>query len=157
MPDKPTVTDEHLKKYEAIMGTQVKPASSSAPASPSTGNASSVSKLLSSIPKPKGIGNKIFIFTGKKKIIMDGSEREVEKIKTVDAGKEAKKQEEATKTATPPTSEKDAKPEVKKQETELKKTSEKKKFPRALIVFGVIIFVAVWAGIWAYLLGYFSL
>lgn len=156
MPDKPTVTDEHLKKYEAIMNTSVKPAPSSASPVSTQSSASSVSKLLSSIPKPKGIGNKIFIFTGKKKIIMDGSEREVEKIKTVDAGKEAKKHPEPIKSVETPES-KDIKPTPAKKEEEGKKKGERKPFPRVIIIIGVILFVAVWAGIWAYLLGYFTL
>lgn len=97
MPDKPAavkpaVTDEHLKKYDAIMGTQVTsksapaktppPSSNSTPSTPSL--VSKSMSLLSSIPKSSGIGNKMFIFTGKKKIIIDGNEKEVEDVKTVD-------------------------------------------------------------------------
>lgn len=85
---KPTVTDEHKKKYEAIMGTPVRPSVTPAQTTPQPAqtnkNPSAISSLIASLPKIKGIGNKMFIFTGKKKIIMDGTKREVEDIKTVD-------------------------------------------------------------------------
>lgn len=88
MPDvtRPTVTDDHLKKYEAIMGTSIKPNTPDSPIPVVTSTKSlSIAAILAALPKPKGIGNKMFIFTGKKKIIMEGTKREVEDIKTVDA------------------------------------------------------------------------
>src|SRR3990167_2558601 len=96
MPDKPApiksgpkVTDEHLKKYEAIMGTPVgssAPARATPPPPPTRATPpapASKNPFASFIPKATGLGNKMFIFTGKKKIIIDGTEREEEKVKTV--------------------------------------------------------------------------
>lgn len=98
MPDKPAVTDDHLKKYQAIMDT---PVASKTPVSATSTNQSATPKkadestqknpFASYVPKPTGLGNKMFIFTGKKKIIIDGSEREVEKVKTVNPKAEEKK------------------------------------------------------------------
>lgn len=133
---KPTVTDEHLKKYDAIMGTTVTPKTTppkTEPATPTGINSSTPSivtkgmSLLSSIPKPTGIGNKMFIFTGKKKIIVDGNEKEVEDVKTVDQNMnkdELKKLEDETKRIKEPKSEKQEKeqpsPNALFQDTETK-------------------------------------
>jgi len=84
MPDKPTVTQDHHERYSKIMNTTVKPAAGKSPPISSTEKASLVSSLLSTVATPKGIGNKVFVFTGKKKIVLDGKEKEEEKIKTVD-------------------------------------------------------------------------
>lgn len=111
MPAKPSITDEHYKRYNDILATPVKSAApvppsiigtpaklappaatSDVPAAPGGSTpqkASLVSSLISSIPpKAKGISNKVFIFTGKKKIVLDGEEQEVEKIKTVSPEKQ---------------------------------------------------------------------
>lgn len=89
MPDKPTVTDEHHQRYNQIMNTAVKPTAGQNPATVTPEQkATLVSSLLSSVQKTKGIGDKVFIFTGKKKIVLDGKEQEVEQIKTVDMTKE---------------------------------------------------------------------
>lgn len=84
MPDKPTVTQDHHDRYSQIMNTAVKPAAGKSPPGAPADKASIVSTLLSTVANPKGIGNKVFVFTGKKKIVLDGKEQEVEKIKTVD-------------------------------------------------------------------------
>ncbi|MGE5042045.1 MAG: hypothetical protein ACM3IJ_04020 [Candidatus Levyibacteriota bacterium] len=100
MAARPSITDEHYKRYNDILATPVKsntptpPAPAAPPAAstsdvpaapaPTPQKSSMVSSLLNNIPpKAKGIGNKVFIFTGKKKIVLDGEEQEVEKIKTV--------------------------------------------------------------------------
>lgn len=96
---KPTVTAEHKEKYAKIMGTPVK---SNAPTALNSTQeqASRLNALLSSLPKPKGIGDKMFIFTGKKKIIVDGKQREEEKVNTVDPAKlELEKKEKEKKEA----------------------------------------------------------
>lgn len=89
------ITDDHLRRLDTILKTPVKSASP-APTGPPPLQASSapspskIQAILSSIPPVKGIGNKMFVFTGRKKIIMDGRQREEEKIKTVDPGKNQK-------------------------------------------------------------------
>lgn len=84
MPDKPAITSDHHERYNQIMSTSVKPATGKSPPVSPADKASIVSTLLSTVANPKGIGNKVFVFTGKKKIVLDGKEQEVEKIKTVD-------------------------------------------------------------------------
>ncbi|MFI5265270.1 MAG: hypothetical protein ACHQT7_00820 [Candidatus Levyibacteriota bacterium] len=177
---RPTVTDEHLKKYATIMGTAVK---SNAPPAPTPVKAdagpSNIAALIASLPKPKGIGDKMFIFTGKKKIIMDGTQREVENIKTVDA------------TPPPPKVEKkvEVKPEKmltekelvakdvpteviehkyeKEKESNIKKVpiakphteaaGQKSKLPTILIYTGTILFISAWTVFWLNFFGYIKL
>ncbi len=115
MPDKPAVTDEHLKKYQSIMGTAVggKPADSStsiAPPAPNSPAANQKNPFANFVPKVTGLGNKMFIFTGKKKIIIDGSERAEEKVKTVNPKAEKHIEEKVVEKApTPPPPPKPAK------------------------------------------------
>lgn len=135
MPDltRPTITDDHKKKYEEIMGTPVKSASQPPPA-----------------PKPKGLGlgNKMFIFTGKKKIVLEGTQREVEKVKTVNP-------EPAEKPMEKPTEKKsvfDTKPE----ELE-KKPGKKSKVPMIFLIFAGVIFIGVYTFFFLVLFGFVKL
>lgn len=173
-PAKPTITDDHKKKYEAIMGTQVKPvAQPPTPSAASTSN-SKLSSLLSSLPKSKGFGDKMFIFTGKKKIIVDGTEREEEKAKTVDPAKEEREKKEKEKAE-----EKKREAEQKKKDEEAKKQKEyeevsakipavvkgpaehktivKKKTPIWVYAVAIIVGLVAWTFIWLYVFGFIPL
>lgn len=124
---KPTVTDAHLEKYKSIMGTPVKTTVSDAAPAIVEKKASTISQMLAAIPKPKGIGNKMFIFTGKKKIIMDGKDREEEKVKTVDAHSSSKKQDT---------------PQPEKKDTTVKQVN--KNVGKTYLVIAVLIFALAW-------------
>lgn len=172
VPIKPTVTDEHKKKYEAIMGTQVKPVAPVPPAAASSN--SKLSALLNSLPKSKGLGDKMFIFTGKKKIIVDGTQREEEKAKTVDPAKEEREKKEKEKAE-----EKKRETEQKKQNEEEKKEKEyqeasakipavvkgpaehktivKKKTPLWMYGAAIAVGIATWTFIWLYVFGFINL
>lgn len=177
MPDKPTITDQHLQKYEEIMKTGTLDSGAPAPLPTSSKNPadeslqkSRISQLLSNLPKPKGVGEKMFIFNGKKKIIMEGGEKEVEKAKTIDAKeikkqqKEEEKKEEITPEPVKPIkAEEDTEAEKKlekKLEGKKETTKEEKKktaySPKKLILGGGIL-VVIWTLVWAYFLGFFSL
>lgn len=177
MPDtaRPTVTDEHLKKYEAIMGTAVK--SSAAPTGTpvvASSKSSNISSILAALPKPKGIGNKMFIFTGKKKIIMEGTKKEVEDIKTVDAKEnsktEEKKSEEkhmeinpAPKSTTVVVTNKDEEKTVHPPKTEeIKKPQKEKLIKNKKVLVVVLVVVALiatsaWTAFWLSFFGFVKL
>ena len=152
---RPTVTDDHMKKYESIMNTATPTNTSEPEKKPG---------ILSNIPKPKGIGNKIFIFNGRKKIVMDEGEKEEEKAKIVNP---KEKKEDLKKEPTPPAPT-IAKPEDNK-ETEKKltekneKEKEKKKEPKESrqapksLIYGGVLLIIVWTAAWAYFLGYFQI
>lgn len=182
---KPTVTDEHLQKYEEIMktgtlntGTPTLPTDTSTPEpKPQQGR---IASMLAALPKAKGIGNKMFIFNGRKKIIMDGGEKEVENAKTVDAKeikklqKEEEKKDEEKLTAPPPPvkveedietekklekkdgEKEEVKKEVKEEKKEKKEKKESQEAPKGLIIGGITLLI-LWTAAWAYFLGYFSL
>lgn len=176
---KPTITDEHKEKYAKIMGTPVKSNTPSVSPTPKDQN-SRLNALLSSLPRPKGIGDKMFIFTGKKKIIVDGKQREEEKVNTVDPAKlelekkekekkeaEIKKaKEEADKAAAhAQESKKEEKHEEKapqKEKTQVAtsevKTNDtkKKKKPSKMLLYGIGTFVGlgIWTFIWMVVFGY---
>lgn len=183
MPDrpatnKPTITDDHLKRLDSIMGTPV------ASKSPSPTPASAKSSSLSFIPKPSGIANKMFIFTGKKKIIIDGKDKEEEKIKTINPATS----QEVTRVETPTfASVNDRKIESPKVPTEIitkttiepekkdptqapvttaapgeKKTEEKKvkkggKIPFAFLVVFFFVFLGAWTLFWLVFFGYIAI
>lgn len=184
--DKPAVTNEHLQKYEEIMktgtlntGAPVLPTDTSTPTpKPQQGK---IAAMLAALPKAKGIGNKMFIFNGKKKIIMDGGEKEEENAKTVDAKeikklqKEEEKKDEETLAAPPPPvkveedieterklEKKNGKKEEEKKEVKAEKEEKKEKkgssqeVPKGLIIGGIALLI-LWTAGWAYFLGYFSL
>lgn len=186
---KPSITDSHLQKYEEIMKTGTlqsgAPILPTAPASQTndatTKQNGKIASILSSIPKPKGIGNKMFIFNGKKKIIMEGGEKEVENAKTIDAKeikklqKEEEKKEEKTLSTPPPPvkveEDKEAEKKLEKKngqssfteasggkgnEERKSKKKDSQEMPRGLI-FGGIALLIIWTAAWAYFLGYFSL
>lgn len=178
---RPSVTDQHLQKYEEIMKTgTLNTGTPTLPSTPPTEGEQKptqgkISGMLASIPKVKGIGNKMFIFNGKKKIIMDGGEKEIENAKTIDAKEIKKIQKEEEKkdeeTLSPPPSavklENDKKTENKpekknekrEEKKEVKEEKEKKnsnqETPKGLIIGGITILV-IWTTVWAYFLGYFS-
>lgn len=133
---RPKISSEHHERYAKIMETPVK--SSPTSSSPT--------------PKPKGLGNKLFIFTGKKKIIMEGTQKQEENVKTVNA---SPKNSSFDKKDEP-------KKEVKPQEQTVdknEKTATKKvdqQAPKKLIMGGVV-FIIIWTAAWAYFLGYFEL
>lgn len=173
---KPTITDQHLQKYEEIMKTGTLNSETPAPFPVTSKNSpedfsqkNRVFQLLSNLPKPKGVGGKMFIFNGKKKIIMEGGEKEVEKAKTVDA-KEMKKpqkddEKKDVKTPEPPKPIKAE--EDTKEEKKLEKKIEEKKEPlnehkkrisyssKKLVIGGGIL-VAIWTLLWAYFLGFLA-
>lgn len=161
---KPTITDEHKEKYAQIMNTAVRPAVKSPP--PANTQNSKMNALLAALPKPKGIGNKMFIFTGKKKIIVDGKEREEEKVKMIDPAlieknkkdlqnkeEDAKKAEIAAKA--PPTPIPTKPPEAVKGPAEHTIIKRKKPLPKPFI-YSIIIVVGLgaWTLIWLYVFGY---
>lgn len=161
---KPTVTDEHKQKYEQIMNVTVK---SSAPTPTPVTQDSKMRALLASLPKAKGIGDKMFIFTGKKKIIVDGKDREEEKVKTVDPAKlETEKKEIATpahEVPKPETVKIEAKTPLKTEEksptvekkVEGHKDEKKKKSNKTLLIAGgIFLGLGVWTFIWMYVFGY---
>lgn len=177
---KPTITSEHHARYEEIMKTPAAPVSAARDSvpNPTPGQPSKVSALLASLPKPKGIGNKMFVFTGKKKIVLDpAGNQDIKDIKTVDAP--------PLKKPTPPpapeppkkvdpesliaknvvvenrTEEKEQPREIKevKEVKEVKAPKEKgqqkmKVTPGAVLV-GIIILLGGWTFFWMYFLGYF--
>lgn len=96
------ITDDHIKRLDSIMGTQVKTTSPTPLSTTQPSGNGRIASLLSSIPKPNDLSNKMFIFTGKKKIIIDGTEKEEEKIKTVNP--EPIKKEDKIETSPPPPS-----------------------------------------------------
>ncbi len=176
MPDKPKVTDAHLKKYEAIMGTPIGSRTTSPTGVKSPIATGPKNPFASFIPRPTGLGNKMFIFTGKKKIIIDGAEREVEKVKTVNPTPKPysppaniekvnavthapfKKLSSIPSAITAPT----AKDKHEKQE---KKTSNKipsvpsgsKKIPLAMIVVLSCVFIVAWTLFWLVFFGFVKL
>lgn len=162
---KPTVTDEHLQKYEQIMKTGT--LNSGAPTLPQTFESqkpqplqkNKISQLLSSLPKPKAIGNKMFIFNGKKKIIMEGGEKEVENAKTIDATDLKKIQKEDEKKETPKNEEQAPKKDTQIPEKPKEKAQSKNNSNPNMKVYiaGGIILVLIWTTAWAYFLGFFSL
>lgn len=183
--DKPTVTDDHIKKYEEIMKTGTLQTGTPAMAVPSSATtepkSSKIASILAALPKPKGIGNKMFVFTGKKKIIMDDGQREVEKAKTIDPKemkklqKDEEKKEEET-LAEPPIpvrveEDKEAEKKLEKKLNGIEKKNEdlstskagkpekkvsSQEAPKGLI-FGGIALLIIWTAAWAYFLGYFTL
>lgn len=177
MPDltpKPTITDEHLQKYEEIMktgtlqsDTPVLPTAQISKPAASTQN-SRISSILSSLPKPKGIGGKMFIFNGKKKIIMENGAKEVENVKTV-SSKDMKKmqqeeekapQEEVVKSPTPTSSQAQGKPTEKKPssaKSDLASKGQGGKGSLKKLIIGGAVLILIWTAAWAYFLGFFSL
>lgn len=178
---KPTVTDEHKQKYERIMGTVVKSAAPEASANAATIQNSRMNALLASLPKPKGIGDKMFIFTGKKKIIVDGKDREEEKVKTVDPAKLEhekkeleKKEDEAKKllaqASKPVETKMEGKtPSTNKEHSEVKiieatkkpaeKITDMKKKTSKTMLIAITIFLGlgVWTFVWMLIFGYIPL
>lgn len=164
MPNsRPTVTDEHISKYNAIMQTPVKSNAMPSATQPPAPAASSMSQILANLPKPKGIGNKMFIFTGKKKIIMDGTQKEVETIKTVDA-KQTPEEKKSFEVKTPPPDSKSeavteapkVHAEEKKQKPADQKTKSSKKLPTSVLVAAVSLFIIAWLLFWLVFLGFIS-
>ncbi len=181
---KPTVTSEHHARYEEIMKTQtvpVTPARESVP-NPAANQPSKVSALLASLPKPKGIGNKMFVFTGKKKIVLDpAGNQDIKDIKTVDAPPlpPAPPPPEAPKKVDPESliaknvevenrTEHNEKPkeikeskdtkevkEVKQVKETKDKTKQKMKLSPNMVLVGIIILLGGWTFFWMYFLGYF--
>ena len=175
MPDKPTVTPEHIKKYQQIMST---PKPQAVPTTPKSTTQSETKdarlSFLSSLPKPTGIGNKMFVFTGKKKIIIDGTDKEVENVKTVDtqdvkkdapqpAPPQVKKEDLVAKqveTITIPATQKkeEEKPkDVTPPLTKNGKTDQKKKFPLALVLVFFLLFMGVWILFWLVFFGFIKM
>lgn len=165
MPQKPSVTDEHKTRYASIMGTPVK---SNAP-TPAPSQQSKTSSLLSAIPKPRGLAGKMFVFTGKKKIIMDGTEREEQKVKTVDPAKDERekreKEKEEEKKVDAQIAEQAKKVEVKsappappgtKPAAAEGKKGAKKKLPKGVKIIGLIAFIGAWTFFWMVVFGFIS-
>lgn len=148
-PQKPVITPQHHERFAQIMQTPTRP---NAPKISDSAQPSKVSALLASLPKPKGIGNKMFVFTGKKKIVLEaGGKQEVEQVKTVDAPalKPDAKHTDSTK------------PEENSKSAEVKKPNDpkdKKEVPqksggaKAFLVIALIVFLGAWALFWLYFL-----
>jgi hypothetical protein len=166
---RPTVTDDHKKKYAEIMGMQVK--SSQAPPS-GTKSGSKVGSIISAIPKPKGLGNKMFIFTGKKKIIMEGRQREEEKVKTVNAVpekgtlpeksipvniKDGGQKKEEKKMEVPKTGDMvKSVPSANNVKQTTSKEVSKKKIPKPVLAAAAAVFFIAYTLFWLALFGYIS-
>lgn len=142
---RPQITSEHHERYTQIMGTPLKSASQ-----PVAQNSNTSQKL-------KGLGNKMFIFTGKKKIILEGTQRQVESVKTVSPA--------PAKSPTPETlpTGRQAKEEVKhKTEPQGKKpesvssVKHKKPIPMPIRVIAVLVFFSAYTFIWLTIFGFLS-
>jgi hypothetical protein len=179
MPDKPTVTPEHIKKYQQIMGVAAIPKPQTTPTASKTATQPGIKdarlSFLSSLPKPTGIGNKMFVFTGKKKIIIDGTDKAVENVKTIDAqnikkdtppptpppvNKEdlvAKQVETVTMPLTPKGEDKKPKDAIPTPTTNPKKADQKKKFPLVLILVFFFLFMCVWILFWLAFFGFIKI
>lgn len=171
MPDKPAsakpkVTDDHLKKYEQIMGTSV--GSAKPDTAPSSSSGSGIKdSILAAIPKPSGLGNKMFIFTGKKKIIIEGKEMQEEKVKTIDPTPPVKKAPPPPPSATSPPTE--APPAAKvptvivkkdnpeKKEGKVEKPTGTRKIPSRLLLVFFLVFMGAWLLFWLVFFGYITI
>lgn len=145
---RPQITDDHKKKYEEIMGLQVKSASQT-PAPPSSSSGTKVNSILSSIPKPKGLGNKMFIFTGKKKIVMEGTQRQVEDVKTVTPAPEKEPPKEAEKKEV-------VKADTVKQAENPQQKKSRKKIPVLFLIFAVLVFIGAYTFLLLVLFGFIN-
>ncbi len=148
---KPTITPEHHERFAQIMQTPTRP---NTPKIADSTQPSKVSALLASLPKPKGIGNKMFVFTGKKKIVLEaGGKQEVETVKTVDAPAlktpDSTKHTENTKPEENSKSAEAKKPEDKKDK---KEGAKKSGGAKAFLVIALIVFLGAWALFWLYFL-----
>ncbi|HMS23071.1 MAG TPA: hypothetical protein PKA38_04910 [Candidatus Levybacteria bacterium] len=179
MPDKPTVTPDHIKKYQQIMGVTATPKSQPVPTATKTVTQPETKdarlSFLSSLPKPTGIGNKMFIFTGKKKIIIDGTDKEVENVKTIDpkdikkdtpppvpppATKEdlvAKQVETVTIPSNQKEEEKKPKNSIPASTTKSEQAGQRKKFPLALVLVFFFLFMGVWILFWLVFFGFIKM
>ncbi|MBP7832193.1 MAG: hypothetical protein KA035_00260 [Candidatus Levybacteria bacterium] len=159
---KPTITPEHHERLAEIMKTPTRP---NAPTDNTAPTPSKISAILASLPKPKGVGNKMFIFTGKKKIVLEpGGEKEIHDVKTVDAKsnikpveeKHTEEKKETTELKQPPSTAAaiaDPKKSIKPEEKADKKTQPK---TSKLGVFLVILIVVLgaWTLFWLYFLDF---
>lgn len=171
MPGKPKITDDHLKKYESIMGTPTtsrfsSQKSTSPPPSHKAESKWIKSSFISNLPKPSDISNKMFIFTGKKKIIVDGGEKEVEKVKTVDTAENKETHEEIAKVPTSPATSKEApapnktpavEMEKEKKDTNKHTNTSIKKMPKSVVILFFFIFLGAWILFWMVFFGYVKL
>ncbi len=153
---KPVVTAEHHERFQEIMKT---PTRANLPTQNQAVQPSKVSALLASLPKPKGIGGKMFVFTGKKKIVLEaGGKQEVETVKTVDAKSETAtlpNKEAPMETPKPETSSQNTKPaEVVKPKEDKKEVAKKGGFPKGILIVGLIVFLGAWALFWLYFLDF---
>lgn len=159
---KPTITPEHHERLAVIMKTPTRP---NVPADSTAPTPSKISAILSSLPKPKGVGNKMFIFTGKKKIILEpGGEKEIHDVKTVDAKSTVKKDDEKAKEVIKEHAESKPQTNTVTTTSEEKKTikpeekTDKKAQPKSskLGVFLIILIVVLgaWTLFWLYFLDF---